>query len=296
MGVPATIKNSSASISTTEISIMTGSSTLTAQTTQGVVHCVIDFENSIAGDEWDVVMYEARAVGQTQLPIWKAHIRGVSDPLVLPPTFLCNGWNITLKRTAGSDRTIYWSVRQDVGDVNVSTWLASTPNALSSGRVDASVGAMAANVITSSAIATDAITSTGLATSAVTEIQSGLATAAAVAAVQADTDDIQTRLPAALVSGRMDASVGAMAANTLTASALATDAVTEIVTGVWAAISEGAETVGDTIRLIAARLFGKATVQDGDGSYTFRDKADTKNRIVMARSGTARTVSTRDGT
>lgn len=50
-----------------------------------------------------------------------------------------------------------------------------------------------------------------------------------VDAIQVDTDDIQTRLPAALVGGRMDASVGAMAANTLTASALATDAVTEIV-------------------------------------------------------------------
>ena len=32
-----------------------------------------------------------------------------------------------------------------------------------------------------------------------------------IAAIQADTDDIQTRLPAALVGGRMDASVGAMA-------------------------------------------------------------------------------------
>lgn len=52
-----------------------------------------------------------------------------------------------------------------------------------------------------------------------------------IAAVQSDTNDIQTRLPAALVSGRIDASVGAMAANTLTASALASDAVTEIQTG-----------------------------------------------------------------
>jgi hypothetical protein len=46
--------------------------------------------------------------------------------------------------------------------------------------------------------------------------------------LQAEVDDIQSRLPAALVSGRMDASVGAMAANVLTASALATDAVTEV--------------------------------------------------------------------
>lgn len=41
-----------------------------------------------------------------------------------------------------------------------------------------------------------------------------------IAAIQADTDDIQSRLPAALVSGRMDASVGAMASNVLTAAAI----------------------------------------------------------------------------
>lgn len=44
--------------------------------------------------------------------------------------------------------------------------------------------------------------------------------------IQADTEDIQTRLPASLVSGRMDASVGAMAANVLTATAIADDAIT----------------------------------------------------------------------
>ena len=46
-----------------------------------------------------------------------------------------------------------------------------------------------------------------------------------VVAVQADTDNIQTRIPAALVSGRIDASVGAMAAGTVTAAAIATDAI-----------------------------------------------------------------------
>jgi hypothetical protein len=62
---------------------------------------------------------------------------------------------------------------------------------------------------------------------------SSRASQASVDAVQADTDNMQTRLPAALVSGRMDASVGAMAANVLTASALATDARDEIVDRVW---------------------------------------------------------------
>ena len=52
------------------------------------------------------------------------------------------------------------------------------------------------------------------------------------AAILVDTGTtLDARIPAALVSGRMDASVGAMAADTLTASALATDAVTEIQAG-----------------------------------------------------------------
>ncbi len=44
--------------------------------------------------------------------------------------------------------------------------------------------------------------------------------------VETDTADIQTRLPAALVSGRIDASVGAMASSVITASAIASAAIT----------------------------------------------------------------------
>jgi hypothetical protein len=45
--------------------------------------------------------------------------------------------------------------------------------------------------------------------------------------------DIQSRLPAALVSGRIDASVGAMASNVITAAAMASDASGEIADAVW---------------------------------------------------------------
>lgn len=206
------------------------------------------------------------------------------------------------------------------------------PAALVSGRIDASVGAMAAGVVTAAAIATDAIDADALAADAVAEInatvdtalsdydaptnaemvaafteikgatwssatdtleairdrgdaawitatgfsthsaadvwtsgtrtltantnlndptaaaiadavwdevQSGHVTAgtfgryldAQVANVEADTQNIQSRLPASLVSGRIDASVGAMATDTLTAAALAADAVSEIQSG-----------------------------------------------------------------
>jgi len=67
-----------------------------------------------------------------------------------------------------------------------------------------------------------------------------LAKAAALATVQSDTDDIQTRLPAALVSGAMDSDVSAMQAGVVTAAAIATDAVdadalaADAVTEIWA--------------------------------------------------------------
>jgi hypothetical protein len=83
------------------------------------------------------------------------------------------------------------------------------------------VNGLGANVITAAATAADFTT----------EIQSGLATATALADVQTDTNDIQSRLPAALVSGRIDASVGAMAANVMTAAAAAADLTTEIQSG-----------------------------------------------------------------
>lgn len=56
-------------------------------------------------------------------------------------------------------------------------------------------------------------------------------TGATLSGIQSDTNDIQTRIPAALVGGRMDASVGAMAADVVTASAVAASAVTEIQSG-----------------------------------------------------------------
>lgn len=63
------------------------------------------------------------------------------------------------------------------------------------------------------------------------------------ATILSDTNDIQTRLPAALVSGRIDASVGAMAANTLTAAATAADFGAEMATAIWTDTTAGDFTV-----------------------------------------------------
>lgn len=67
--------------------------------------------------------------------------------------------------------------------VDLSAWLGAVPNALTSNRVDVSVGAMAAGTVTAAAIATGAIDADAVAADAVTEIQFGLATAASIAAL-----------------------------------------------------------------------------------------------------------------
>ncbi|HJQ66346.1 MAG TPA: hypothetical protein VJ816_08215 [Gemmatimonadales bacterium] len=74
----------------------------------------------------------------------------------------------------------------------------------------------------------------------------GSVTGLTAATVHSDLDDIQARLPAALVSGRMDASVGAMAANVVTAAALAADAGAEIADAVWDEATAGHATAGST--------------------------------------------------
>jgi hypothetical protein len=112
------------------------------------------------------------------------------------------------------------TVQADTDDIQ-----ARLPATLSGGRMRSQVEGMDAGTVTAAAVATDAIDSDAIAASAVTEIQAGLATAASVAAVQADTDDIQARLPATLSGGRMRSQVEGMDAGTVTAAAIATNAI-----------------------------------------------------------------------
>jgi hypothetical protein len=69
-------------------------------------------------------------------------------------------------------------------------------------------------------------------------------------AIETDTQNIQSRIPAALVSGRIDASVGAMAANVMTAAAAAADLTTELQSGLATAAAL-ATAQGDITSILA---------------------------------------------
>ena len=106
------------------------------------------------------------------------------------------------------------------------------PAALVSGRIDASVGAVAANAITAAAIATDAIDADALASDAVTEIQSGLATPTNITAGTITTVTNLTNAPTnGDLTATMKASVNAEVDTGITDAALATAAALATVDG-----------------------------------------------------------------
>lgn len=202
--------------------------------------------------------------------------------------------------------------------VDLELWLGSAPNALVSGRVDASTGAMAANVMTAAA-ADPGLT---------TELQNGLATAASLATVDGKVDiidaivdailvDTGTDIPALLttIAGYLDTEIQAILADTnelqidwadggrldllLDAAASGSaptadqnaDALLDRVDGI-----ETGFTPRQVLRLISAVLVGKAS---GLGTTTaiFRDLTDVKDRVTSTVDGDGnRSSVTKDAT
>lgn len=89
-------------------------------------------------------------------------------------------------------------------------------------------------------------------------------------------DEVETRTIAAVTV------VNGLAANTVTAAALATDAVTEIVSATWAKVIETGYTAEQVLRILSAVAAGKTTiVQLSPGALvTYRDLNDTTDRLV----------------
>lgn len=101
--------------------------------------------------------------------------------------------------------------------------------------------------------------------------------APAGASVSADVAAVKAVLPAALVSGRIDASVGTMAANVITAAAMASDAGAEIADAVWDEAISGHLTAGSTGNALnAAGSAGDPWSTPLPGSYG----AGTAGKIV----------------
>ncbi len=222
------------------------------RTTTGYVAVRLDLTAVVAGDIVQIRIYHGIAGGTltaedvaTASPgtIWRAQV-GLLD----------GNWDITVKQTAGTGRTIGFSVVVDTNDVNSATAGAAAVTSIQTGL----------------ALAATAVSSADLTPTRAAKLDQ-LDAAVTTRAPAADTSELIT-----LVDALPDAGL--------------------IAAAVWDAIAEGTEAFGDTVRLIAARLFGGGTVSDGDGHYTFKSRDGSKTRLDLQRSGTTVTVVTRDGT
>jgi len=120
------------------------------------------------------------------------------------------------------------------GRIDLSKWLGSAPNVLVSGRVDSSVGAMATDVLTSTALAASA--STEIASAVCDESLTGHTTAGTLGKTISDINSKTTNLPGS------PAAVG---------SAMTLDLTQAVPT------SNTAQTVGDALNAARAQGFGK---------------------------------------
>lgn len=102
-----------ATISTTEISLVSGTSTLQNIATPAVIQVFIDTANMLSGDEYQIQIKDKVISGGTQRVIYNAYIEGrQSSPFVTPTLILYHGWDVTMDLIAGTGRSISWSIRK----------------------------------------------------------------------------------------------------------------------------------------------------------------------------------------
>lgn len=105
-----------ATIAGTEISLVSGTSTLQSISTPAVIQLFVDTSSLTAGDEFSIQIKDKVISGGAQTPIYTAYLDSVqSGPFVTPTLILYHGWDITMTHTASSStlgRSISWSIRK----------------------------------------------------------------------------------------------------------------------------------------------------------------------------------------
>ncbi len=103
----------SATISTVEYSLPNNSTSLTPITVDGVYQIFIDLGAMTLTEQYQIRIYEKITSGGSQRIIYESIITGtMADNWVSPSLILMHGWDVTVKKLAGTDRSIGWSIRR----------------------------------------------------------------------------------------------------------------------------------------------------------------------------------------
>jgi hypothetical protein len=112
MAITEAFQNSG-TIGTTEWFLASNSATKTDQTTDGIIQLLLELNNLALGDTFRIRLYERISSGGTARIVEEWTVTGVqSTPNWMTPAFvLMHGWEFSLTKTAGTDRSIAWSIR-----------------------------------------------------------------------------------------------------------------------------------------------------------------------------------------
>lgn len=103
----------SATIGTTEHSLVTNTSGPDVATAAGIYQLIVDFSTLALGDIFEITVYEkAQNSGSTQNAVQTfiiSHSQNDANPK-FPALSLGIGWDITAKKSAGTDRSLAWSI------------------------------------------------------------------------------------------------------------------------------------------------------------------------------------------
>lgn len=107
-----TITSDAATIGSTEYSLPNDSTSLTAQTDDCILQVYIDFDAMAAGDEYRIRLYEKINAGTARTIIDTRVYGDQSSPWVSPSLIVGEGWDVTVTKVSGTDRSIPWSIRK----------------------------------------------------------------------------------------------------------------------------------------------------------------------------------------
>lgn len=106
-------KSGTASVTSSETSLVNNSTSIATDTTHGVYQLFLDVSALAAGDQYEIYLREKVISGGTQRQISLGVLTGAQLPLWVAGAFqLKNGWDFTIKKLAGTDRSIPFSIRK----------------------------------------------------------------------------------------------------------------------------------------------------------------------------------------
>jgi hypothetical protein len=99
-------------VGTTEHSMTTDTAGPDADTTNGAIQVYVDLSALDKGDQYVIAFYEKVRSGGTQRKVQEWVVANDAIPIWPSPTFMVkHGWDFTIRKLVGTDRSIEWSIR-----------------------------------------------------------------------------------------------------------------------------------------------------------------------------------------